>query len=63
MWDGSPAASNYLLRFGVETHRGRVVWRGHTLGGQQRKVISECPGGARKAFKDCSDNEAVRSRR
>ena len=26
------------------------------------KVISECPRGARKALKDCSGNEAVRSR-
>ena len=46
----------FFSDLGVETHRGGVAWRHHTLGGQQRKVISECPRGARKALKDCNDN-------
>ena len=36
--------------------------RNRTLGGRQRRNTSEWPRGARMALKDCSDNEAVRSR-
>ena len=59
MWDGSPSLSDG--RCG-DTPRW-VVWRNRTLGaGSATRIISECPRGARMAFKDYSDNEPVRSR-
>ena len=64
LWDGSPKAGKPLyLNGGKETHTEMGVnsTRSRTLE-SATSTTSECPRGARMALKDCSDNEAVRSR-
>ena len=69
MWEGSPLAGTVSSAVGRYLCC-RWVWRHTEVDcvaqasslGSSRKMVSECPGGARMVFKDFSDNEAVRSR-
>ena len=57
-----PQQVDLFVRCGCGDKPRWVVWRNHTIGGQQRGLSGECARGARMALKDYSDNEAVRSR-
>ena len=65
LWDGSPAAGNFLLRFGCgDTPRGGSSGD-TTLSGVSNGMYSQsAPEEPGKALKESiySDNEAVRSR-